>query len=186
MKRFTALLLLVILLTGCAGGHTAMNRAVTLRDKLLKGNGCSFTATVTADYGDKTYTFKMLSTVDSAGELTFEVIEPDSISGITGKITDSAGQLTFDDQVLMFEMLADGQITPVCAPWLLIHTLRSGYISACGKDGDGIHIQIDDSFRGEPLQADIWINEEDIPVRGEFLWKGKRIVSIDVVEFLIV
>ncbi len=186
MKRFAALLLIAILLTGCSGGQTAMNRAVALRDGLLKSSGCSFTAAITADYGDKSYSFKMRSTVDSVGELAFEVIEPDSISGITGKISDSAGQLTFDDQVLMFEMLADGQITPVCAPWLLVHILRSGYISSCGVDGEGIHIRIDDSFRGEPLQADIWTDSNNHPIRCEFLWKGKRIVSIDVVDFLIV
>lgn len=186
MKRCIAALLVTFLLAGCSNAGSEISRAVALRDALLKGGGCTFTALVTADYGDATYTFKMYCQADSGGNLTFEVLEPDTISGITGSISDAAGQLTFDDQALMFEMLADGQITPVSGPWLLIHTLRSGYISACGKDGEGIHIQIDDSYYGDSLQSDVWTDGNDMPIRAEFLWQGKRIVSIDVVDFLIV
>lgn len=186
MKRFIAAVFTFFLLTGCANGSSEMDRAVALRDALLKGGGCTFTAEVTADYGDATYTFKMICNADAGGDLTFEVIQPDTISGITGSISDAAGQLTFDDQALMFEMLADGQITPVSGPWLLVHTLRSGYISACGSDGDGLRIQIDDSYYGDSLQVDIWTDGNDMPIRAEFIWQGKRIVSIDVVGFLIV
>lgn len=112
--------------------------------------------------------------------MRFSVTEPETISGIAGSIKDAEGQLTFDDKVLAFQLLADGLITPVCAPWLLCKALRSGYISSCGKDADLIRVGIDDSFQGETLRVDLWLNQDHIPVRGEILWKGRRIMSVDV------
>ena len=153
---------------------------------MLNSSGCSFISTITADYSDKTYIFKIRANVNTEGDLRFEVIEPETICGIQGQISDEGGQITFDDQALMFEMLADGQITPVCAPWLFIRSLRSGYISACGKTDEGMRISIDDSFRGQSLQVDIWTDHENNPLRCEFIWQGRRILSIDVVDFLIV
>lgn len=186
MSRFPVVLLLVLFLCGCTNGDSDFNRAMKLRDTVLKCSSCSLTADITADYGDATHKFKMTCNVDSNGNIVFEVIEPDTISGITGKISDDTGMLTFDEQALMFEMLADGQITPISAPWLMLRTLRSGYISACGQDEQKLRIQIDDSYYGDSLHADIWIDENNAPVRAEFVWKGKRIVSIDVADFLIV
>ena len=187
MKRLTAIFLFILLmLSGCSEANSSINKAIVLRNELLKANNCSFVATITADYGDNAYIFKIRANVNTEGDLNFEVIEPETIYGIRGTISNEGGHITFDDHALMFEMLADGQITPVCAPWLFIRALRSGYIGACGKVADGLHIQIDDSFRGEALQVDIWADKDNKPLRCEFLWQGRRIVSIDVVDFLIV
>lgn len=186
MKRVVALLLAVFLLTGCRGGSGGMERALSLRDRLLKSNGCSFQAVITADYGSALYTFSMACQADSQGNVSFTVTEPQTISGITGIISQQGGKLTFDGQALAFETLADGQITPVCAPWLLIHTLRSGYLSSCGQDEDGLRLGIDDSYQDDALHLDIWLCKNDLPVRGEILWQGRRVVSLEVRNFLYV
>lgn len=186
MKRLLAALFVLIMLTGCAENGAELSRAMALREKLLKSNGCCFDAVITADYGEKIYTFGMKCEVDASGNLSFEVTEPATISGITGTISEKGGALKFDDQVLAFETLADGQITPVSAPWLLIHTLRSGYINACGENGSGLHMQIDDSYAEDALHMDIWTEKNDLPIRCEILWQGRRIVSIDVKDFTIV
>lgn len=183
MKRLLPALLVIMLLAGCGGKNTELDRAMAIRDRLLKSNGCAFDAVITADYGEKVYTFSMYCEADALGKLTFRVTDPETISGITGTIAESGGNLTFDDQALAFEMLADGQVTPVSAPWLLVHTLRSGYLTACGRDGENLHIVIDDSYADDALQMDIWVDAEDAPVRGEFLWKGRRVLSIDVRNF---
>lgn len=186
MRRLPVVFLLVIFLSGCNKSESKLNRAMKLRDAILKCESCSFTTVITADYGDKIHTFKMSCTTGSDGDMTFEVIEPGTISGITGSFSKDTGMLTFDDQVLMFEMLADDQITPISAPWLMMQTLKSGFINACGQDGQNLRIQIDDSYYGDSLHADIWVDENNSPIRAEFLWRGKRIVSIDVADFLIV
>lgn len=183
MKRVFAVLLAILLLSGCKNSNSEIGRAMTLRDRLLSSNGCTFDAVITADYGDQVYTFSMNCQTDRDGDLIFSVTDPESISGITGTVSQKGGHLTFDGRALAFEMLADGQVTPVSAPWLLIRTLRSGYLSACGKDEDNLRIAIDDSYDDNALHLDIWVNSQDVPIRGEILWQGQRVLSLEVRNF---
>ncbi len=184
MKKYLLLLILpVFLLFGCGKDSGEIGGALAMRQRLLSGNGCTFTATVTADYGDKVYSFTLKCQADKLGDMTFTVTAPEAINGISGKVTEIGGHLTFDDKALAFAPIADGQVTPVTAPWLLLKTLRSGYISACGKDGEQIYIQIDDSYAEQALHLDIWTDKSFMPVRGEVLWMGKRILTISVEDF---
>lgn len=183
MKRLFAALCCIVILSGCSLSSSGIDRAMSIRQKLLSSNGCSFDAVITADYGDQIHTFTMNCQADQNGNIRFEVTKPDTISGITGQIDREGGKLTFDDKVLAFELLADGQVTPISAPWLFVRTLRSGYLSACGEAGDGLRIQIDDSYADDALQLDIWTDANDQPIRCEILWQGRRILSLDVAGF---
>lgn len=182
MKRIVILLCALLLLTGCSGKNQELDRAMNLRSKLLSKT-VAFDANITADYGDKTYTFAMNCQVDSQGQLSFTVIEPELISGITGTVSATGGKLTFDDVALSFELLADGQFSPVSGPWILMKTLRSGYLTSCTQEGDAFRISIDDSYKEDALHLDIWLNSEDAPIRGEIMWQGRRLLSIDVKNF---
>lgn len=186
MRRVLAATMIVLILCGCSSTSNGLNRALKLRESMLQAEKCTFSATITADYGEKVYDFKLDCSVDSQGNVNFVVTEPQTISGISGCLTEDKGELTFDDQVLLFETLADGQISPVSAPWLLIHTLRSGYIRGCENSSDGIHVQIDDSYKEDALLVDVWTDKFDMPIRGEIYWQGKRVVTIDVENFTIV
>lgn len=182
MKRVVAVVLLVLLLSGCGGASGEMNRCLMLREKLQKGS-CSFAAKITADYGDKLYTFMLDCEADEKGNLSFTVKEPESISGIAGRINGEKGQLIFDDTALSFPLMADGQVTPVSAPWLLLKTLRCGYLSSAGKDGEYLRLCMDDSYRDDALHLDIWINGDNVPVRTEILYGGRKILSVEVASF---
>ena len=119
MKRFGWLLLLLFF-TGCTGKTEEIERGMALRSRLLSAESCSFDAEVTADYGDKIYAFTLSCVGNAKGDLTFEVKQPESIAGITGKIDNQGGKLTFDDTVLHFELLTDDQISPISAPsWFI-------------------------------------------------------------------
>ncbi len=183
MKRLAALLLLAILLTGCGGANAELDRAMTFRAKLLSSQGCRFDTVITADYGDKTYTFSTECSSDQNGAVTFTVTEPESIAGITGTLSGEGGKLTFDETALAFELLADGQVTPVSAPWLLVKTLRGGYVTACGMDGDKILLSVDDSYEEDALHLQIWLGEGDVPVNAEIVWDDRRILSLEVKNF---
>ena len=154
-----------------------------LRTKLLAAQGCSFEAVVTADYSDKTYTFTIDYTSDSQGNVTFAVKAPETIEGITGSISGEGGKLTFDDKALAFELLADGQVTPVSAGYLLVKTLRSGYVRGCGNDGDDIKLLIDDSYQEDALHLEILLSRENTPLSAEILYKDRRFLSLDIKNF---
>jgi len=186
MKRLVAFILLAVLLCGCAGQDGQMDRVLALRAKLLQGKGCSFDAVITADYGDQVQTFTLGCQADDKGTVSFEVCAPESIAGITGRIDAEGGKLTFDDQLLVFGLLADDQLSPVSSPWVFIKALRGGYITACGRDGDYLMASIDDSYDDDALQLDIWLDGDDVPIRAEILWKSRRFLSMEVKNFRIV
>ena len=176
---------LMFLLTGCTGKRGELDRAMGLRAKLLGCLGCSFDVTITADYGDELYTFGMSCTGDNDGNIQFTVTAPETIAGITGSITGAGGQLTFDDVALDFELLADGQVTPVSGPWILMKTLLSGYLTACAEEEELLHLNIDDSYEDDALHLDIWLDRNDLPVQAEINYDGRRIVTMEVANFVI-
>lgn len=185
MKKAAALLLAALLLTGCSQSNAPLEHGMSLRTRLLSAAGCSFDADITADYGDAVHRFSMECTMDSGGTVKFTVQKPDSISGITGILDAQTGGLTFDDSILYFPMLADDQVTPISAPWLLMKTLRSGCITSAGQDEKSIRLSIDDSYEDDALHLDIWLDEADCPIRAEVLFRERKILSLDVKNFRI-
>ena len=185
MKKAGVFLLLACLLAGCSQRNTEMEQGLQLRSKLLKAEEVSFSVDISADYGDKLQLFSMDCTADAGGDMRFSVTAPDTIAGITGTIAQGSGALTFDDVVLHFELLTDQQLSPVSAPWILLKTLRSGYITSAGAEGDSIRLTIDDSYAEDALQLDVWLDREGLPQRAEILYDGKNILSLLVGDFQI-
>lgn len=183
MKKFAAAVAVLVFLTGCSGGSKEMQRGLDLRSELLKASGCRFSCEITADYSDKVYTFSMDCQCDPQGNLTFAVTAPETIAGITGKVSDGGGKLTFDDTALQFDLMAEEQVTPVSAPWILMKTLRSGYITSAGMDGGRLRLTVDDSYEDDALHLDIWLGEDDRPENAEILYKERRILSLKVTNF---
>ena len=185
MKKWLSLLLIAALFSGCSADHGELERVMTLRAKLLGTSECTYDAVVTADYGDEIHTFRMECTASGNGDVAFTVTEPESIAGITGTLTGSGGKLTFDEQALAFDMLADGQLSPISAPWVFLKTLRGGYVTSCGAEGDGIRVSIDDSYEEDALHVDIWLDALDTPTRGEIIYDDRRILTINIENFRI-
>lgn len=181
-SRLAIVLCVLFLLSGCKGSTDALDSAITLRNKLLRVDGCSFIAAVTADYGEQIYEFKMDCETDREGNLSFTVIEPTTIAGIAGKVSGTGGAITFDDKVLAFQTIADGLVTPVSAPWLFVRTLRSGYLKSSTATDQGIEISIDDSYAEESLRLCIR-TAGDVPAFAEIFWQGRRILTITVENF---
>ena len=155
---------------------------MAFRRELLSGTECRFSAEITADYGDRLHSFSMDCQVDSGGNLRFCVTEPQSLAGITGEVSDGGGKLTFEDTALHFDLLADGQFSPVSAPWIFMKTLRGGYITAAWEEDSFLRLSVDDSYQENALHLDIWMEEEE-PVRAEILYDSRRILTIVVKEF---
>ena len=109
--------------------------------------------------------------------------KPESIAGISGTVSKGSGKLTFDDQVLAFDILADNLISPVSGPWVLMETLRSGYLTSCSRDGDFLRVAIDDSYAENALHLEVWLDSNDIPQQCEIYWQGRRLLSMVVKNF---
>lgn len=183
MKRYLTILFCGMLLTGCQNSDKELNRVLLLRESIFNSDCCVFDAVITADYGDCLYVFQMQCHTDGNDGLNFTVTYPDSIAGISGYIDQETAHVTFDNNILAFEKMADDYISPVSAPWVFVKALRSGYIRACEPDGEITRVIVDDSYEDDALQLSIWLDENDTPNRAEILWGGRRILSLDIINF---
>ena len=175
--------MLIFLISGCTRMPDEMEKAMELRSQLLQASGCAFSANITADYGEKIHRFSMDCKADVNGNISFTVSEPKTISGISGELSGEGGKLTFDDTALHFELLADNELSPICAPWVLVKTLRSGYLSsACIEDGK-ICLSVDDSYEENPLRLDIVLDKNHLPEYADILYDGRKILSVTVANF---
>ena len=111
-----------------------MEAALDLRTRCLS-SPVSFEAEVRADYITSIECFELACTFDGAGEMTFSVTEPEEISGIRGTVRGTEGTVQFDETALAFPLLAEGRISPLSAPWVLMKAIRSGCILAAGTEG---------------------------------------------------
>lgn len=183
--KWAAVVCLVLLFTGCSSENSELDRGMALRSKLLSADSISFDAEITADYGDKIHSFSMECRADSLGNLNFAVTAPETISGITGTVTQEGGKLTFDETALHFDLMADETLSPVSAPWVMMKTLRSGYLKSAGMEEESLRLTIDDSYEDDALQLDIWLDGNDLPLLAEILQDGRRILSLRVSNFQI-
>jgi len=175
---------ILLLLTGCGKHDEELDRAMALRAKLLTAS-VTFDAEITADYGDEVHTFSVYCEGDKQGNLGFRVTAPETIADISGRIEAGEGNLTFQDTVLAFPLLAEDQLSPVSAPWIFYSTLRGGYLTAAGMEEDLLRVTIDDSYDDDALTVDIWLDETDTPIRAEILYDGRRILTLTIENFQI-
>lgn len=185
MKKWAIWLVALVMLTGCSGKNKALERGLSLRTRLLQGESCTFSLEITADNGEQICTFCMDCQADSKGNVSFTVTAPESIAGIGGSLSSEGGKLTFGDTVLDLGTLAQGRITPISAPWLLIKTLRGGCITAAGEEGGLLRLSVDDSYADDSLQLEIWCDDADLPVKAEVVWEDRRILSLVIQNFTI-
>lgn len=183
-KRTGLFLLILLLLSGCAAPRPdAMEEALAFRAQ-AQSHACSFAAELTADYGAHTYTFTLDCAATPEGHLSFTVTAPESISGITGEIAADGGKLTFDGLALGFPLLAEGKLSPAAAPHTILRSWQTGYITACGREGDTLRLTVDTSFEEKPLTVETWLDaEKRIPLSAEICYNGQAVLSAAISDF---
>lgn len=186
MRRIIALMLgICVLLFGCSSEESGVESGMRLRDALLTCKVCEFTTELTVDFGENQYCFTLNCKAKSDGSVEFSVASPETIAGISGKIDNRSGAISFDETVLAFPLIADGEIAPITAPWLFWKALLGGYIRAAGEDGQYMRLTIDDSFNGENITLDVWLDENNNPISAEISWQGSVLLFLKISGFQI-
>ncbi len=180
MKRLLSLLL--IFLVGCAGPDPAMEAALDLRTRCLSAEGVTFTADIRADYITQIEEFSLECQGTADGTLSFRVLEPEEIADIRGTVRGAEGTVEFDGTVLAFPLMAEGRLSPLSGPWVVLKAIRSGCILAAGREGELLHLTIDDSYDDNALTVDIWL-EDGRPEEAEIAWEGRRCFSMTFDDF---
>ena len=185
MRKNPALLLTLILifLTGCSA-KTPAQPPLTFRTALLEAGSCSFTAAVTADYGETTadFTLDCSFAPDTGASLT--VTAPESIAGITAHVKDSAADVGFDDTQLGLGSLANGRLAPLAAPYVLGQSWAGGYIDSTGTEDGFLRTTYRLGYDKQELVVDTWFTEEPFtPQYAEISADGRLVLSIRLSNF---
>ena len=93
--------------------------------------------------------------------------------------------MTFDKTALCFDLLADDQLSPVSAPWVLMKALRGGNMTSAGMEDGLLRLSVDDSYEEDALSLDVWIDDGDVPKRADICYDGRRILSMKIENMVI-
>lgn len=184
MKRWIAIMVVPFVLIGCKNKSNAIDMLYTFRENLLCSTKVTFDTEITVDYGQDYYTFEVTCSGNENGDLSFEVVRPDTIHGIQGTVIGEEGHLTFDHYALAFKTIAEGRVTPVNAPWVFLTSLRGGYITACSSTENGYLAIIRDTYEENPLIFEIAF-EDNKPISAEVYWNETRIISMLIRNFTV-
>ncbi len=184
LKLAAVLTILLCLLSACGSKETASLQApMDFRTQLLEAGACTFQAEITADYGDSIYVFTVDCECLTDGTATVTVSEPQSIAGITAKITAGGDELVFDDMAVAFEPLANGNAAPVCAPSIAVDAWTNAYIRAAGQEGEWLRVTYERGYDAEQLIVDCWYDEKNIPICAEICYNDQTVLKLDISQF---
>lgn len=189
MRKCLVCVLMIILLTGCgaAEGSEAEELALTIRGEYLAIDSCAVQAAITADYGQRVYQYEMAAAVNG-DETVLTLSAPETVAGLTARITGKDGLLEFDGVAVETGPL-DGQgLTPVSALPALLEAARSGYITACALEEDGALLRVDcgdpAGSPGRGTETVLWFDAATHAlVRGEVSVDGFRAILCEFTGF---
>ena len=182
MRRILLLILILALLTGCKSEESILSRGIQFRSELLSAGGCSFRGEITADYGEEVSSFTLDCVADHEGNVTFCVVSPETISGITGVIDGNEGKVTYDGLQLAFPLLVYDRISPVAAPGIIVECWLKEFILSAGISQYIYRATYEKKIHGNALLIDTYF-EKDIPISVELCYNGNRIIEMKITDF---
>ena len=174
---------LLLLLSGCSKPREPVQQALDFRTALMEAGGCSFTAVIGADYGDRTYSFSVACDYTTGEGARIEVLQPEEIAGIAAKVSATGATVVFEDVELDFGQMAEGNVSPMAASWLLGHCWSQSYIDSAGADGQWQRITYLEGYNDEELTVDTWLDETQTPVHAEIVYDGTRCLNLEITQF---
>lgn len=179
---------LCLVLTGCGRDkpHRQMQDALEFRTEIMAAQTCTFLADVSADYGDRVYTFSLECTYTPGGDGFLTVAAPESIAGISAHVSDDGAKVEFDGAILEFGQTANDRGAPLALPWILGSAWTEGYIESAGRDGDAVLVTCLLGYGEEQLTVETWLASEGIPLHCDVICDGRRFLAVTIRDFSLI
>ncbi len=159
-----------------------LSPAIKFRTDLVQAGGCSFTALITADFGDTVQEFTLECMTDDSDRLHLTVIAPETLAGISATVSEAGGKITYDGMAMDFGLLANGNVIPAAAP-AIVNACWTGAYIACGGDEDGLYrVTYEKDYDEKKLIVDTWF-EKNLPICAEICYNDERIIKITISDF---
>ena len=182
--------MMILLLSACTGGaegNEAEELALQIRGEYLAMSSCAGQAAITADSGQRVYQYELAVAVDGE-ETTLTLSAPDTVAGITARVTGQDGQLEYDGLSVETGPLDPEGLSPVSAVPALLEGARSGYIVSCALEEDGALLRMDcgdpEGTPGTGSEVSLWFDTSTHALsRGEISVDGFRAILCEFTDF---
>lgn len=188
-KCLVCVLMTTLLLAGCgkAGVSEAEELALAIRGEYLAMDGCAARAAITADYGQRVYQYELAVAV-SGEETALTLSAPETVAGLTARMTGEENLLEFDGVCVETGPLDENGLTPVSAVPALLEAAKSGYITACALEEDGAVLRVDcgdpAGSPGTGTETALWFDAATHALtRGEISSDGFRVILCEFSDF---
>ena len=177
---------LCLLLPSCGGetGNAAEELALEIRGEYLSMAGCTARAELTADYGQRVYTYG-LDISCTQEETVLTITEPENISGVTARIQAGETVLEYDGVRVETGALNRDGLSPMDAVPALLTAAKEGFLAqsvleGSGEEAETLHITIRDPEipAGSGTEFQLWFAADTHAlVRGEISEDGATVIQ---------
>ena len=181
--------MMTLLLTACTAGPAkvspAEELALAIRGEYLESTAWTAQVEITADYGQRVYQYELTASSDG-DETVLTLTAPETVEGITARLTQKDGVLEYDGLSVETGPLDEDGLTPVSALPVLMETARSGYVIACSLEEKTLRVDCGDpeGTPGEGREVSLWFDAgTHALVRGEIRSGGFRVIACDYLSF---
>lgn len=179
------------LLTACSGTQKEPEELLQqIRGQYLNLETCGGHGEITADYGQRVYSFGVDFTWKRAGETCLTLTAPENVAGTVARISAGETALEFEGVMLETGVLDSAGLTPVDAIPALLTYVREGFVSSCALEGEEgiqiLHVLCSDPEKqpGQGVEADLWFDRETFDLlRGEISSDGVTVIQCEISDF---
>ena len=184
---------LCLALTACGGEvgiSPAEQLALDIRGELLETAGCTAQLELTADYGQRVYTYGIDLSWQREGETVLTITAPENVAGITARILEGETALEYDGMRVETGPLDDSGMSPVDAVPVLLDYAEAGFIAACGMEtvDEAEVLRVDyrepEAAAGEGRECSLWFDPSTRALlRGELSQDGFTVIQCVFSDF---
>lgn len=193
-KGLCALMMTLVLpLAACGGGEgsEAEEALSRVRGMYLEMTACTGHAEMTADYGQRVYTYGVDFSWQREGESLLTLTAPENVAGTVAHIAAGETALEYDGVMLETGPLNEEGLSPVDALPALLRYAREGFAAECTLEETGesqsLHVICRDPEKepGAGTEADLWFAPETGELlRGEISETGVTVIQCEVSGFV--
>ena len=130
----------------------------------------------------------VVSTVCRQTGVELTLTAPETVAGLTARLAGEESQLEFDGLSVETGPLDGDGLTPVSAVPALLEAARSGYITACGLEGEGTVLRVDcgdpTGSPGAGTEYALWFDASaHTLIKGEISVDGFRVILCEFSQF---
>ena len=188
VQKMTLALAFGVLLTACGGNTPSAEAKVQeMRAIYQSMEGISAAAEITADYGERLYTYSV-SVEGNSSAGTMAVQEPENIAGTVLQWSEEKTSLNYENVTLETGAISDSGLSPADAFPAILAACRGGSIKECCLEEEETVLYAElENPEEETCTVTCWFDAETYALhRAELAESGVRVITLDFADFTII